>query len=593
MIYTYSLYKTDRYVLSTSRVKRIISLKVEISNNKFTEVKQNMDGKFMKIKQVVIPTLTLLLIASQLTGCASTTQKEMLQMINNQEAITIEIAEPINQEQGTTIEWDWEALAKTQTHPEFRENFDDILNITAHGTDGKNGVLYVDPAGNHTNDSTLRYAFQNKKFIDNVWNNTETTKQLIDLAKETFTDVETDQEALIAAINAYYNLILDSEPGYANLNSTVTRIEAMATVHRADTPINDILDKTTYSEEFDVAIGYHEYSLLAQELASQNYLDYKNKSLDEETANNTITRAEFIYLLVQRYYSDEYASVTGKEKCYSDCKNGGNIALDVGFITKDKSTGEITYKDRWQSYELSYALNNSKVGMPDDLYKAMVVAQNHNLITGSESRWDDGLTKGEAINFIIKVYTDLGTITNADRGESTGSVVDSEIQTSVNAYESLSQDNIIQLDDGTYDFTDDFLGTVMSYDYFAGSTEQEVKDYLNEVIDIIIIDRSPEEISESLGALGFSTGSTLKQDTTNQNTSSSVGEDSSTESGSNESSPTEPPVQSNPSQPSGSTGGLITDPNYEFNLDPSIWGNTETGGLGEGGVIIDSGVTLH
>lgn len=23
-------------------------------------------------------------------------------------------------------------------------------------------------------------------------------------------------------------------------------------------------------------------------------------------------------------------------------------------------------------------------------------------------------------------------------------------------------------------------------------------------------------------------------------------------------------------------GGLITDPNYEFNLDPSIWGNTDT-----------------
>ena len=494
-----------------------------------------MDAKFMKIKQIVIPTLTLLLIASQLTGCASTTQKEMLQMLNNQEAITIEIAEPLNQEQGTTITWDWEALAKTTTHSEFREKFDDILSITAHGKDGKNGVLYVDPAGNHTNDSTLRYAFQNKKFIDNVWNNTEITKQLIDLAKETFTDVETDQEALIAAINAYYNLILDSEPGYANLNSTVTRIEAMATVNRADTPINDIFDKTTYSEEFDVAIGYHEYSLLAQELVSQNYLDYKNKSLDAETANSTITRAEFIYLLVQRYYSDEYASVTGKEKCYSDCKNGGNIALDAGFITKDKSTGEITYKDRWQSYELSYALSNSKVGLPTNLYKAMVVAQNHNLITGSESRWDEGLTKGEAINFIIKVYEDLGTITNADRGASTGEVVDSNIQTSVNAYEALSQDNIIKLDDGTYDFTDDFIGTAMGYDFFKDSTEQEVKEYLNEVIDTLI-GLDPEGISEALESLYTATGSTLKHHTNLEqgNTETSVVDSNDTGSTSNQ-----------------------------------------------------------
>ena len=554
----------------------------------------------MKIRQIVIPTLTLLLIASQLTGCASTTQKEMLQMINNQEAITIEIAEPLNQEQGTTIEWDWEALAKTQTHPEFREQFDDILSITAHGKDGKNGVLYVDPAGNHTNDSTLRYAFQNKKFIDNVWNNTETTQQLIDLAKETFTDVETDQEALIAAINAYYNLILDSEPGYANLNSTVTRIEALATVHKADTPINDILDNTTYSEEFDVAIGYHEYSLLAQELASQNYLDYKNQSLDEATANNTITRAEFIYLLVQRYYSEEYASVTGKEKCYSDCKNGGNIALDAGFITKDKSTGEITYKDRWQSYELSYALSNTKVGLPTNLYKAMVVAQNHNLITGSESRWDEGLTKGEAINFIITVYEDLGTITNADRGASTGEVVESNIQTSVNAYESLSQDNIIKLDDGTYDFTDEFIGTAMGYDFFKDSTEQEVKDYLNEVIDTLI-GLDPEGISEALESLSTATGSTLKHHTnleqgnteTSENQESQSGNESTgnnSSSGNGESSSNES-VQSNPSQPSG--GGLITDPNYTPKLPQSaIDAGITVGGFG-GGEIIDSGVTLQ
>ena len=91
-----------------------------------------------------------------------------------------------------------------------------------------------------------------------------------------------------------------------------------------------------------------------------------------------------------------------------------------------------------------------------------------------------------------------------------------EVVVKEDVYEPLSQDNIIQLDDGTYDFTDDFLGTVMSYDYFAGSTEQEVKDYLNESMDFIK-DKSPEEISELFGALSVATGSTLKQDTTNQN----------------------------------------------------------------------------
>ena len=553
----------------------------------------------MKKKSIFIIIGSVILVGGIIAGILLINPKSETPQTETDNTIS-ESTEPLNQEQGTTIEWDWEALAKTQTHPEFREQFDDILSITAHGKDGKNGVLYVDPAGNHTNDSTLRYAFQNKKFIDNVWNNTETTKQLIDLAKETFTDVESDQQALIAAINAYYNLILDSEPGYANLNSTVTRIEALATVHKADTPINDILDKTTYSEEFDAAIGYHEYSLLAQELASQNYLDYKNQSLDEATANNTITRAEFIYLLVQRYYSDEYASATGKEKCYSDCKNGGNIALDIGFITKDKSTGEITYKDRWQSYELSYALNNSKVGMPDDLYKAMVVAQNHNLITGSESRWDEGLTKGEAINFIIKVYEDLGTITNADRGASTGEVVESNIQTSVNAYESLSQDNIIKLDDGTYDFTDEFIGTAMGYDFFKDSTEQEVKEYLNEVIDTLI-GLDPEGISEALESLSTATGSTLKHHTnleqgnteTSENQESQSGNES-TGNSSNTSNPGNGVSQNQntetQTQPSGNTSSVP-------NTDPTTWQGNELLGKPNlnfgGGEHTDMNVTLQ
>lgn len=33
-------------------------------------------------------------------------------------------------------------------------------------------------------------------------------------------------------------------------------------------------------------------------------------------------------------------------------------------------------------------------------------------------------------------------------------------------------------------------------------------------------------------------------------------------------------------------GGLITDPNYRPNLDPSIWGNTTTGGFGGGEIIL-------
>lgn len=148
-------------------------------------------------------------------------------------------------------------------------------------------------------------------------------------------------------------------------------------------------------------------------------------------------------------------------------------------------------------------------------------------------------------------------------------------------YDPLSQDNIIQLDDGTYDFTDDFLGTVMSYDYFAGSTEQEVKDYLNESMDFIK-DKSPEEISELFGALSVATGSTLKQDTTNQNQteSSETGVVDSNDTGST----------SNQSGTSSNESTTQVSPNYS--TDSSTW---QGGGVmgkpgtnfGQGGELIE------
>ena len=49
-----------------------------------------MSGRFMTIKRIVIPTITMVIIASQLMGCAAVSQSELLQMINQGDAIEIE-----------------------------------------------------------------------------------------------------------------------------------------------------------------------------------------------------------------------------------------------------------------------------------------------------------------------------------------------------------------------------------------------------------------------------------------------------------------------------------------------------------------------
>ncbi len=406
--------------------------------------------------------------------------KNMLDMIDRQEAIVIEVPEPISEEQGTTIEYEWTELASLTTYPEFRTTFDDTFNIVPYGTGGKAGTIYIDLSGNQTNNSTLYNALMNQKFAE-AWNNTDNLKKIIASIKGTYVDIDSDTEAITAALNAYFNLTSDAEPNYYNGNSTLTRGEYLGMLYRASTPVEDLQDKNGLCESIEDT----DTALFASQLADKSYLTTADSSLNTSTFNSTITRAEAIYTIVQQYYSDEYGKVTGKESSYSDAKNGGNIAEKAGFITKDKKTGEITEKKYWKSYELSYSMQNESKGMPTDLYKALVVAKNHNLITGDECRWSDGLTKTEAINLITKVYEDLaetnGYINNAERGNATGESIDGSESTVVEQYDDnslfpgFSSENITINSDGTREYNEAFYNECRNYNCFEGATDDQIK----------------------------------------------------------------------------------------------------------------------
>lgn len=509
-----------------------------------------MSGKYMKIKRIVIPTITLIIMTSQLLGCSSVTSKEMLDMIDRQEAIVIEVPEPISEVQGTTIEYEWTELASLTTYPEFRTTFDDTFNIVPYGTGGKAGTVYIDLSGNQTNNSTLYNALMNQKFAE-AWNNTDNLKKIISAVKDTYVDIDSDTEAITAALNAYFNLTSDAEPNYYNGNSTLTRGEYLGMLYRASTPVEDLTDKAGLTESIEDT----DTALFASQLADKSYLTTTDSSLNTNTFNSTITRAEAIYTIVQEYYAGEYKSVTGKENnCYSDAKNGGNIAEKAGFITKDKKTGEVTEKKYWKSYELSYSMQNEAKGMPTDLYKALVVAKNHNLITGDESRWSDGLTKTEAINLITKVYEDLaetnGYINNAERGNATGESIDGSESTVVEQYDDnslfpgFSSENITINSDGTREYSEAFYNECRNYNCFEGATDEQIKkmvdkftnteykaeDYHNEftnldklgmtVYDYLNIP-NPNKTKDSSESSTNSNSTTNNSNTTNTNSNSS------------------------------------------------------------------------
>lgn len=536
--------------------------------------------------------------------------KNMLDMIDRQEAIVIEVPEPISEEQGTTIEYEWTELASLTTYPEFRTTFDDTFNIVPYGTGGKAGTIYIDLSGNQTNNSTLYNALMNQKFAE-AWNNTDNLKKIIDSIKETYVDIDSDSEAITAALNAYFNLTSDAEPNYYNGNSTLTRGEYLGMLYRASTPVEDLTDKSGLTESIEDT----DTALFASQIADKSYLTTADSSLNTSTFNSTITRVEAIYTIVQQYYSDEYGKVTGKENSYSDAKNGGNIAEKAGFITKDKKTGEVTEKKYWKSYELSYSMQNEAKGMPTDLYKALVVAKNHNLITGDESRWSDGLTKTEAINLITSVYEDLaetnGYLNNAERGNATGEAVDGSESTVVEdvggSGDSTSAFSNIKDENGEY--TEELIGTLAMYPFFEGKTESEIREYLasdddlqcylrdGKVADIEFYleslydfygnDKSGSTNASSSDTNNSSTSNKGNSSFTSNNTGNTAGSQSNTNSstaGSNSSAPAEqgntvetPPADSNEANMQGdgtftfddasNFGGQFIDPGDSWNIE--------------------------
>ena len=391
----------------------------------------------MNVKRFTIPTITLAIIASQLMGCAAVSQSELLQMINNAEEIEIEIATPINQEQGTEQQLDWIQLDQLKTHPELRALMDDLFKVMeTNGT--KNGPMYVDLEGNQNGNNTLYNAFMNSKFRD-YYNDSLIRTEISNEVLNTYVDIEFDGNdttaPMYAALNAYFNLLADADPGYNNPNSTLTRAEAMAALFKAENPVTDSLAS---DQEFQAQVdsaNKNENTIYASNMSEVSYLDIESKSLNNMTFNGTITRGEFIYMLVQQYFQEDYNKVDPKAASnYSDIKNGGDIATEQKFIENN------TPKDYWKSYELTYALQNPDHGAPESIYKALAVAYEKDLINGNDSRWDEGLSKHDFFELLTNTYQALPTITNTERGLTEELEAIEEAEAPDNGYDSTLED---------------------------------------------------------------------------------------------------------------------------------------------------------
>lgn len=393
----------------------------------------NMSGKFMITKKIILPVMTAILLVSQLTGCAMFSSNEMVEMINDGESIVIEVNQPstydILRESGIVEDGvTWVQLDQLKTfNMGFRQGFDELFNINtitdvSQGTvGGKQGCIYVlnvDGQEMRSGNTTMEDAFRNKVFIEKYFSNEAVQTKLMALCGDAYNDIdENSPYALEATLNAYFNLLNDSKnPDSFNPTQSVTREEFYTMLFKATNGVRD-LDYNASTDEFAKAVGGEtEYTKYAKQVADYGFLTTENGSLDSTNIGTSISRAEAIYMIVQQAFPEEYARASERDSAFTDTENAGDLALRVGFKEEVKremtnpGTGktekytEIVAKDKWQAYSLAFMLKNPDKGMQSELYRAMVVAKEVGLINDSESRWDEVLSRAEAVELLMNTF---------------------------------------------------------------------------------------------------------------------------------------------------------------------------------------------
>ena len=195
----------------------------------------------------------------------------------------------------------------------------------------------------------------------------------------------------------------------------LTRAEAMALIYKTLNPDT----KPPKDNEFSTQVGNTEYDLYAQEYKREAYLNITDSSLDKTTYNSVMSRGEAIYLLMNRFYVEEL-----------DTYKADNVKLEDA---EDKGEEQKSGKTRIE--ELSAMLNNPTEGVEHNMYKALALAYDKGIIDTVKTRWNEGITKEELIELIIKVEVEFnkagvikGGLVDAEQNTEVGQITEEERQ---------------------------------------------------------------------------------------------------------------------------------------------------------------------
>lgn len=343
-----------------------------------------MSGKYMKVKKIVIPTLTLILISSMLFGVSACSKKEAKNMSQQASEIEIEYAVPdydSNIKESKVELLPWLQLASLETHPELRSAFEKLVGITVSDDGTKSGCIYTNAEGVDEQNNTLFVALGNASFASDALKNDDNLSKIDEIAGKEFADLE-DSQSLEAVINSYFELLPDQEDGKFDGDSTINRAQAMTLVMRATTQVNDE-QAPKENEKFTDKVGETTYTNFAAPMDKYSYINTSN-GLNEKSFSSTMTRGEYIYMLTKTIFGDDYANrleSSGKEDTSSDSK-----------LSSIKDGGDISYKK---------ALSSPEKGVPTEMYNTLAKAVSVGFVKEDNLNWDDAITKSDAVSLLV------------------------------------------------------------------------------------------------------------------------------------------------------------------------------------------------
>jgi uncharacterized protein YgiM (DUF1202 family) len=338
----------------------------------------------MKAKhlRLVLPMLTAVLIFA---GCGNSqvTNKDVLDLLNTSDSVTIELSIEGDEVAGYTYSVDWIQLGDMESSESVRTSLDEMLLISG-STGNKNGVFYVNESGENTQNNTLAVVMRNTAFTKNLTDSTSLKDMNYNLVNN-YIDLDSGDEAIYTAISDYFELLVASDSGESNINDQLSRAEAMNMVFRA---MNEVDTSISEDSDFTSAVGENNLNLLSAKENSKVFISTTDGSLNETTYTQSMTKAEFIYLVMNEVFGTDAINNADATVQLESVANAGDI------INSENVSG----KNQAHSAVLKVFIDDP-TSIDETLYKAAVLADSKGIDTDN---LDSAITKGEAVEILCK-----------------------------------------------------------------------------------------------------------------------------------------------------------------------------------------------